>query len=92
MTEFIAEEIEVRFAKKPGPPTSFVWRGKEYEIVKILRRWRKLDLQPNWWQRRHRDFYIVRTDTGETLELYFHRGFGRRLWVLSKKLGAPHEA
>ncbi len=34
-SRFIDEEIEVRFAQKPGPPTSFVWQGREYEIVQI---------------------------------------------------------
>jgi hypothetical protein len=36
-SRFIDEEIEVRFAQKPGPPTSFAWQGREYEIVEIGR-------------------------------------------------------
>jgi hypothetical protein len=36
-SRFIDEEIEGRFARKPGPPTSFVWQGREYEIVEIER-------------------------------------------------------
>jgi hypothetical protein len=86
VTEFIGDEIEVRFAKKPGPPTSFVWRGEEYTIAQIRRRWRSLDYQKSWWRRRHRDHYVVEVQTGEVFELYFHRGFGRRYWVLYRKL------
>jgi len=36
-SRFIDEEIEVRFAQKPGPPASFFWQGREYEIVEIER-------------------------------------------------------
>ena len=31
-SRFIDEEIEVRFAQEPGPPTSFIWYGREYGI------------------------------------------------------------
>lgn len=85
MPAFIGDEIKVRFAKKPGPPTSFVWRGTEYEIVEVKRKWRTVDLRQAWWRRRHRDHYVVSTDTGEVFEVYFHRGFGRRYWVLYQK-------
>ncbi len=81
-SEFIGEKIEVYCAKKPYPPTSFVWRGTEYRIKKIEAMKRKLDFQKSWWRRRHRDYYWVRTDTGELFELYFHRGPGRKYWVL----------
>jgi len=86
MPEFIDDEIEVHFAKKPGPPTSFSWRGMEYKITEIKGMQRSLDFRKAWWQRRHRDYYVVKTDTGETFEIYFHRGPGRRYWVLYKRL------
>ncbi len=88
MAEFIDEEIEVRLAGKPGLPEAFVWRGTEYEIVEVLEVRRILDLRTAWWRRRHRDYYVVRTDSGETFELYHHRGPGKRYWVLYRKLGA----
>jgi hypothetical protein len=84
--EFVSEEIEVHFAKKPGPPSSFTWRGAEYKITEIAGSTRKLDFRSRWWRRRHRDYYVVRTDTGETFRIYFHRGFGRKYWVLYAKL------
>lgn len=83
---FIAEEVEVRFIERPGPPHSFVWRGKEYKITEILSTRRELDFKPAWWRRRHRDYYLVRTDDGRAFELYFHRGPGRRYWVLYREL------
>ncbi len=85
---FIDEEIEVRFAVKPGPPTSFVWRGKEYRIEEIVSWQRRLDFRRRWWLRRHRDYYVVRTDTGQVFEIYLHRAPGRRYWVLYRELEA----
>jgi len=86
MSEFIGDEIEVHFAKKPGPPTSFTWRGTEHEIAQARHMGRSLDFRRAWWRRRHRDYYIVKTATGEAFELYFHRGPGRKYWVLYKRL------
>lgn len=83
---FIAEEVEVRFAEKPGPPSSFIWKSTEYKIMEILSARRQIDRRRAWWRRRHRDYYLVRTDTGQIFELYFHRGYGRRYWVLYKEL------
>jgi len=86
VSEFIDEDIDVRIAEKPGPPTSFVWRGAEYVIAEIVQQHTQLDLQAAWWKRRHRDYYVVRTATGETFEIYFNRGPGRRYWVLYRRL------
>jgi len=79
-SRFIDEEIEVRFAQKPGPPTSFVWQGREYEIVEIEQQYRRLDFKRAWWSR-------VRTDTGQVFEIYYHRGPGKRYWVLYREFG-----
>ena len=87
MTDFIGDEIEVQFARKAGPPTSFIWRGTTYEIAEIEQTSRALDFRKRWWRRRHRDYYLLKTETGETFQLYFHRGPGRRYWVLYKKGG-----
>lgn len=84
--QFIAEEVKVREAG-PGEPVSFLWRGQEYRIVEVVGVKRHLDFRRPWWQRRHRDYYRVRTDTGQTFELYFHRGPGRKYWVLYKEVG-----
>ncbi len=84
--EFIGDEIEVRRQGAGGPPASFVWRGTEYDVAQVRRKWRKLDFRRSWWQRRHRDHFVVRTTSDEVFELYFHRGPGRRYWVLYKRL------
>ena len=86
MPKFVDEEIEVHFAEKPGPPTSFVWRGEEHRIAEILEEHTVIDKQAAWWKRRHRTHYTVKTDAGETFRLYFHRGYGRRYWVLYEAL------
>jgi len=83
---FIAEEVEVRFADRPGPPVAFVWREREYRIAQVLSARRQLDFKRAWWRRRHRDNYLVKTDTGRIFELYCHRGPGRRYWVLYREL------
>lgn len=85
-SRFIDEEIEVRFAARPGPPTSFVWRGREYRITDVERVSLRLDFKRAWWRRRHREYYRVRADTGQVFEIYFHRGPGRRYWVLYKEV------
>ena len=84
--QFIAEEVEVHFKGKPGPPSSFTWRGEEYKITEVLSARQKLDFKRAWWRRRHRDYYLVRTEVGRVFELYFHRGPGRRYWVLYREL------
>ncbi len=86
MVEFISDEIEVRREGAGGPPGSFVWRGADYEVAEVQRKWRTLDFSGPWWQRRHRDHYVVKTTSGEVFELYFHRGPGRRYWVLYKRV------
>jgi hypothetical protein len=43
--EFYSDEIQVRFEreptleKKPGLPAAFIWRGREYVIVELMREW-----------------------------------------------------
>lgn len=82
---FIDEEIEVETGEF-GRPQAFVWRGEPFRVVEVLEVQRKLDLKKAWWRRRHRDYYRVRTQEGRVFELYFHRGPGRRFWVLLREL------
>jgi hypothetical protein len=89
MPEFISEEIEVRFERTPGPPSSFVWRGTEYRIAEVRSMRRVLDVKNPWWQRRHRDYYRVKTEAGEEFEMYLHRGPGNRYWVLYRRVDGP---
>jgi len=82
---FIAQEVEVQEAS-PGEPVSFLWQGREYRVIEIVEARRQLDFRRPWWRRRHRDHYRVRTDTGQTFELYFHRGPGKKYWVLYQEI------
>ena len=50
--------------------------------------YRRLDFKRPWWRRRHRDYYRVKTDTGQVFEMYFHRGPGKCYWVLYRELTA----
>jgi len=86
--EFLHEPIEVEFAKKPGPPTAFVWRGERHEVAEVLRGWADHGFGPmkypgKWWQRRHRNCYRVRTTHGIVVEFYLDRG--RSAWVLTRR-------
>jgi hypothetical protein len=42
---FIAEEIEVTLdhppilAKKPDPPSGFIWKGENFRVVEVISRW-----------------------------------------------------
>ena len=82
MSEFVGEEIEVRFDKRPGPPSTFTWRSTTYRIAEIEALHTRIDSQKRWWRRRHRDYYVVRAESGEVFRLYFNRGPGRKYWVL----------
>ncbi len=82
MRRFIGEEIEVLWAEKPGPPSVVIWRGDRYPVLEVLSMERRLDFSRPWWRRRHRDIYRVRIANGAIFELHFHRGPGRRYWVL----------
>ncbi len=86
--EFIHEEIEVEFARRPGPPVSFAWRGERHEIAEVLRSWPDYGFGPlkyasRWWQRRHRNYFRARTGDGRLVEFYLDRGSGR--WVLYRR-------
>jgi len=85
MARFIAEQIEVQTAAG-GRPVAFTWNATQYRIVKVEAMHRVIDHTRPWYGRRHRDNYVVRTDSGEVFRLYFHRGPGRSYWVLYEKL------
>ena len=92
--EFVHEEIEVEFERKPGPPVAIVWRGKRIAVAEVLRAWADHGFGPfrygtRWWQRRHRNYYRVRTAEGEVVECYLDRGRGR--WVLCRRWAGQGE-
>jgi len=76
-------------SKRPPCPDAFVWRGRQYRVVEVLSEWheyeRRGDVAANmrpehaararrrgsWGVGRH--YFRVRTDAGETFELYYDR-------------------
>jgi len=84
--KLIAEVIEVRLAPDGSRPINFVWRLREYKIVEVLAATSTVDFRRPWWRRKHRDLYRVAVDTGQVFEIYFHRGPGKKYWVLSREL------
>lgn len=119
--EFYADEIEVRFAqepvleKRPGPPSAFTWRGREYVVVELLKEWHDYRKRGktktlyekergSYWvksgQRRGswgvgRDYYRVRTASGEIFDVYYDRAPKGRdkigQWILSRRMkGGQH--
>ena len=79
--------------KRPGAPDSFVWEGRTYRVVAVLREWHDYHLRGKSLsfytkeqgsfrakkaQRRGtwgvgRDYFRVRTDTGDVFDLYYDR-------------------
>ncbi len=75
--------------KKQGCPDAFLWRGKDYQIVEMVKEWhdytRRGRMARNM-QPQHaavastrgswgvgRDYFIVNTDTSQYFQIYFDR-------------------
>lgn len=98
-THFIGATVEVEMAGEGVLlPTLIHWEGREYRVAEVLTRWFDFGFgpearpNPRWWQRRHRNYYRVRTEDDHVFELYFDRGVNRkhperRKWVLFKSIG-----
>jgi len=84
---FIGERVTVEMADLERP-VRFTWRGQTYTIVSIEASSRRLDFRSAWYRRRHRDYFVVKVDTGQRFELYRHRVPGRPYWVLTRQLVA----
>jgi hypothetical protein len=92
---FINEMIDTQFLetplleKKPGCPSGFTWRGKNYQIRDLISEWhdyRRRGRMARNMQPKHaataetrgswgvgQDYYRVRTATGEIFDIYFDR-------------------
>jgi hypothetical protein len=96
--------------KKPGCPARFLWRGKTYQIIEKLSEWhdyRRRGRMARNMRPTHlaaasqrgswgvgRDYYRVRTDTGQVFDLYYDRGpkkAGDRkgAWFLYREMVEP---
>ena len=79
-------------------PSAFVWRGEEYTVAEVVHAWPDWGfaqgaMQRNWRSRRHRNYFRVRTTSGEVYELYLDRGTkpGHQVWYLYQQLDTGEE-
>ena len=92
---FIGEAIEAQFdepplyAKRPGCPNRFVWRGTVYEIVELLSEWQDYERRGRMAHNMRpahaaaaasrgswgvgRSYFRVRVATGQIFDLYYDR-------------------
>ncbi|KPJ63408.1 MAG: hypothetical protein AMS15_00550 [Planctomycetes bacterium DG_23] len=90
--EFFCEKLKVSWQGAPQEGETFTWRGKEYEIRTVLTSWREWRTpatvaHKSWRTRRHRNFYHIRTHSGETFEIFLDRtNKAKPEWFLRKRL------
>ena len=95
--QFIGRDIKVTTGGEVNTPVSFRLGDKEYEIAEILESWPDYGFgrinpgRKQWWQRRHRNYYHVKTTGGDVYEIYHDRGINlkhpeHRKWFLTRKL------
>lgn len=80
MRRFLDRPIAVVTTGEVRVPASFVLDGREYQVAEVLSEWPdygygSIPLQRrHWWQRRHRNYYLLRTGEGRVFEVYHERG------------------
>ena len=78
-SRFIGQKISVTTDGTIKEPQSFTWKSKDYEVAEILLSWMDWGFpqgstQRDWKSRRHRNYYRVRTESGQVFEIYHDRG------------------
>ena len=77
-------------AGEPGLPREFMWQGRTYEVLAVIRSWRETGKcshgSPEMYVRKH--WFEVATTSGETMKIYFERQprrgqKGPRWWLFS---------
>ena len=98
--ELYADRIEVELEKGVralARPRAFVWRGQRYEVARILDAWHdagfagQLRTKHGWWDRRHRNYFRVETESGEVWDIYLDRSGRKRQWYLSHRWESGEE-
>ena len=92
---FVGEPVSVDPPGAGTPPSRFVWRDQVYDVQEILHSWSDWGFGEgshtrSWRNRRHRNYFQVRTQQGD-FELYVDRGVRgeRSVWILSRTLDEP---
>jgi hypothetical protein len=104
--EVIHDEPPV-LEKRPGPPDGFTWEGRSFRVVAVSKEWHDYERRGRMADNMRpvharvaarrgswgvgRDYYRVRTDTGEVFDLYYDRapkGVDRRkgAWFLFRQI------
>ena len=87
-----SEEIKVECAGEVARPASFTWRDQVFHIDKIIRSWQDFRFpagaprKKTWRLRRHRNYFVVRTDEGRMFEIYMDRKAAGLTWVLYREV------
>ena len=95
--QFFGKEIKVTVSGEVKVPTAFCLGEREYAISEIIDAWPDHGFGPSssrhkrWWQRRHRNYYRVKTTEGEVFEIYYDRGTNlkypeRKKWFLHRQV------
>ncbi len=96
--QFFGREVEVTVSGEVKVPASFRLDEREYVISEIIAAWPDHGFGPSaehrkkrWWQRRHRNYYRVKTTEGEVFEIYYDRGTSlkypeRKKWFLHRQM------
>ena len=93
---FFGKIIKVQQHEETRAPVSFALDGEQHDIQDVMVSWQDFGM-PNdgrkhtWRQRRHRNYFRVRTTKGETYELYYDRGVSMNSpkhmrWYVTKQL------
>lgn len=78
MPRFIGEKIDVQTSGDIKQPVSLVWHDQVYQVSEIIASWfdwgfSAAAVQKNWRTRRHRNYFRLRTTSGEIFEIYLDR-------------------
>lgn len=96
--KFFGQEVQVTVSGDVRVPTALRLADREYIISEILQEWQDHGFGPTatgrkkrWWERHHRNYYLVKTSEGELLEIYYDRGTNLkhpelRKWILHCQL------
>ena len=65
------DEIRVDVEADGGIPAAFRWRGRRYEVMDVIGRWR---IEGRWWDDgRDREYWRVEARGGAVWDLYHDR-------------------
>ncbi len=87
--KFLSEPLEMLETAAGGEPVRFRCRQIEHRVTSLIRQWQDFGFSAaaqkrDWRNRRHRNYYEIRTDQEAHLLVYFDRGVkpgSPRAWV-----------